>query len=195
MEDSMSTDPEQKQAAERQAEEATKFIVAIVTCLNQQHQPRKQRHEKDPYWPTIQSQVHESLMKLPARINLDFLLLYMKQNSCSLMFACNTGTYPGSVLRNDKVNNFLNILIACGFSVKKVSTHNTAQSTENLLQTLQSSRSEVPSLLDLSYTSVRSRLPQPVSDEVLDRTKLPKLLYENVRREALLADVMENLQS
>ena len=184
MADLKSKDLDLKQTAEREEEENVKrFITEIIRCLEDN---------------ISNCQLHELLMKLPAKINLHIMLVHILGGGspfCGMTYVFKHGSgFQAERLRSTHLDSFLRILIACGFSVKRVDTHNTAQSTDNLLQTLHGSRLEVPSLLDLSYASVRSLLPQPASDEILAGTRLPKLLQGRVQREALLAYIMEILK-
>ena len=148
--------------------------------------------------PNRECELNRLLMNLPAKINLKYMSLdFRPQFSCRVDFISplDSGDMMLRASKGSQVNSFLNILIACGFSVKKVQIWGQIeQSTSDLLKTLQSSNFKVPSLLDLSLASVRSRLPHPLTDEVLERIELPKTLYEEIKREKLLKFIKNLLQ-
>ena len=150
---------------------------------------RFQNHD----WSAIQCRLEKTLMKLPTKVTLKYICISESDadGKFKLFLMCLSSLVAGFTLHTCKLNDFLYILRACGFSLKMVQINCPIDpSTDILLKNLQNACSDVPSLQDLCISRVRSELPQPVSDEILEETELPKTLYSQIK----LNDVMTILK-
>ena len=148
-------------------------------------------------WPAIQCQLEKKFRKLPTKVTLECIVISVRRDGGVYVFL----TCPSSniisphLISTCKLDAFLYILRACGVCSKEVKVISQIdQSTDTLLKSLENACLEVPSLHDLCLTRVRSELPQPVSDEILDKTELPKTLHPLIRLDhvmTILKDVKD----
>ena len=166
-----------------QAEEIEKFILEITNYLN--GKPRKED------WSTVERKLENSVMKLPPTFTVNHLFLYLRRNGfCNVFFDCIPGRILGTQIKSRQLSSFFTILLDCAIYVKELDFHGEIDQSTDMLQKRLQASVEVASLQDLCFATIRSRLPLPVSDEILEKTDLPRTLYATIRRKHLVTDIM-----
>ena len=181
-------------ASKSEADAIRLFMACLLDCRS-----NGRRRPRQTDWSVVQCQLRCLLLKLPNRFTFNFLYICERTEKTgdSEEYIMNYSYSKGSrtfspFLSAHQVNSTLEILLACGFFVKKVVTKGQVlQSTLILLRRLQAY--EVPSLQGSCFAIIRSRLPIPVTDEVLSKTRLPKILYQDITREGLLTEIMDKI--
>ena len=214
-ENSWNLKPKSDAAYERDVKAMELFIFEIhkqgVTSASDEFQ--LSRDDRDT--ASKQRDLHEKLLKLPPRFTFKSVYLYgrSEEGKFNLMLQLNLNSEDMNMLwlfSLPQVDSFLEIFIACGCCARAVGytgqfSQSTAvpqstdlpQSTAALLRRLQDANkhAEKPSAKEITLANMRSKLPMPVTDEVLRNTRLPSTMCKELILEDLLNDVMRHIEN